>query len=195
MTDIPVQQKRKGISWLGGILIGVGILVVILLIWWFAGSRDNPTGASTANPGSESGHDERPQDLRSIDASPTDIAANAGTIASLTEVLNAPDQKTLAGKSAELKQVKVQRVLGDRVFTLGEGKERELFAVLAKDLDFGRSESRIVVTSGLLMDLTGVIERPDAPTTEQTLGLRPSELRILRDKPIYLRVTKIGGMK
>lgn len=122
---------------------------------------------------------------------------DAGMVTALEDILAAKDTQALAGRQAELKNVKVQRVLGDRAFVIGPDKDRELMAVLAKDLDLGRAEPRIVVTPGLVMEISGVLERPpeDAAAAERALGLGPEGLALLRNHPIYLRVTKIGGMK
>lgn len=196
MENIPVQRKQSGMPAWGWVLI---VLAVIGVAIWILSTMDwgnRPAGT----PGADSG-EARQQDASGqagqAESMEAGTGAGTGVITGLDAVFAAQDRLALAGRPVELKNVKVKRVLGDRIFAVGADGNQELLAVLAKDLDLGRAEPRIVITPGLVLELSGVLERPpqDAAAAEQSLGLRPEGLGMLRDQPAYLRVTKIGGMK
>ncbi len=105
-------------------------------------------------------------------------------------------EPALVGRHVEYANVRVTRVLSDRVFTVTSGAG-ELFARLDDALDDGPAEQRVVVREGQLLDVRGDFRRvPDADTVDEQsrpVRLPPGAAEAMRGQRAYLHVTVIRG--
>lgn len=140
-----------------------------------------------------------PQPTTTVVVTPTPQPTS--TVAVVTEpitdvvVINqAPNKQALANKQVQFTDVKVQSVVGDRAFWVGNNNNQRLFVVLDASLDAGSAEKQVVVKPGQTVDLSGVLQ--PAPTVEaaqkQFKGLSANEAQSLRDQAVYLQARNIN---
>jgi hypothetical protein len=105
------------------------------------------------------------------------------------------DKSALAGRRAELKSVRVRRVLSDHLFTVGSGRG-EIYAFLGENLDSGGGrEDKIRIRRGQVLDLSGDFRPiPEAEVQDETQngGLSEKELKRLKGQKIYLHASGVG---
>ena len=219
MAEIPVEKSKRAAlpwwAWLAGALAIAGLVAVV-----FGRSRE-PASLDPAAPTAPMAPVSAPMEVL-----PTALAlADGGAIVAPTAVpVAAPpsgggvtqvatadgggfvsdinlydataDKHTLLNRRVEFSNVRVTRVVSDRMFTVTSGGG-ELFAMLDDALNNGPMEQRVTVTAGQLLDLQGTFRAPpDAATTnEQQRAVAPSAdaAAALRAQPVYLHVTLVRG--
>ena len=210
MAEIPVERKKGGLPWW---LIPLLLLLLLLPLLFFfsrscnerAGVVENTntngnvnravattTNANTTNIATNT-------NVTTNANSPRSDVENAGTATGpkVTDVgfFSGVDNKsTLVGRAAEFTNVKVNRVLSDRVFTVTSGSG-EMFALLDENLDTGGGkEKQIKMRTGQTVNLSGDFRRvPDAETRdEQQRNLNQREYAQMKGQDVYLHV---GGVK
>lgn len=106
------------------------------------------------------------------------------------------DKRTLLDRRVEFSNVRVTRVVSDRVFTVTSGGG-ELYAMLDDALNQGGMEQRVAVVAGQLLDVQGAFRAPPNAETaneqQRPVGLTPEVAASLRAQPLYLHVTLIRG--
>ncbi len=159
MADIPVERKEKsGLPWW---LIPLLLLLLLPLLFFGFCNRnttvvDNTNGNANANRANLANNNGNVRAANSISATNTsnvavvtntgnanmsvgnstnNAALNSGPVITDTNFFaGANDKMTLAGRQAEIKNVRVNRVLSDRVFTVKSGSG-EMFVMLDENLD------------------------------------------------------------
>lgn len=124
--------------------------------------------------------------------------ATGGALSDLNDYVTANDKVAFIGRQAQLGNVRVQRVLSDRAFTVGSARGQELFAMLDEKLDnAGGNEQRVAIKEGQTLRLSGTIERPpDAETAkERWRGLNASEANELKNQTAYLLVKNVSSAR
>jgi|GEM_PF-864179 len=221
MAEIPVERdKRSGIpGWVW--LLAAGLLAGLAGLAMWSRNRATPVDTS-ANPVMPAVAEPAPgtalvptaavnhagQTVIAPTVVPTaQPRSDGGTLQAATtgsgEVLvdvgaygAASDKTALIGRRVEFSNVRVTRVLSDRVFTVTSGTG-ELFAMLDDGLNAGAIEQRVVVQAGQLLDVQGALRRvPDAETVDEQsrpIRLAPGAAEAMRDQQAYLHVTVIRG--
>lgn len=172
MAEIPVVKRKRGVPawvWL------VALLGAFLLLVPFMRSCDNSPGVeSNLNSNSASGE------------------ANANRITDVNAYASTPDKSTLAGKAAEIRNVRVARLLSDRVFTVTSGAG-EMFAMLDENLDTGNRESNVRLQPGQTVSLSGSFQNVpnDQIRDERRRNLNAREFAQMKGQQVYLHVTNV----
>lgn len=203
MAEIPVERKGGGIPWWVWLL---GALLLLLLLGLLSrGCNDPNDNAANAN------------------ANTANLNANANTNANLNTNTNAnanariatqgvgaatgervtdvnifgstADKQSLAGRRVDVQNVRVNRVLSDRVFTVTSGSG-EMFVLLDDKLDSpGGKESQIRAKEGQLVNLGGTFQAIPARSQEvnddrRDGDLNAREFRQMSGQQIYLHATE-----
>lgn len=121
--------------------------------------------------------------------------ASGATITDVNVYGTTTDKATLDGRGVTLQNVKVERVLSDRVFTVKSGSS-EIFALLADSLDSpGGKESQIKARPGQMVNLSGTFRRPPSASLEvaddrKDGSLNQKEFKQMEGQQVYLQVTE-----
>lgn len=172
MAEIPVVKRKRNVpAWLWL----VALLGALLLLLPFMRSCDNSSGVEP-NLNSDGAVSE----------------ANANRITDVNTYASTPDKSTLVGKAAEMRNVKVARLLSDRVFTVTSGAG-EIFAMLDENLDTGSRESNVRLQPGQTVSLSGSFQNVpnDQIRDERRRNLNAREFAQMKNQQVYLHVTSI----
>lgn len=222
MAEIPVEQKKGGTAmwWI------LGLIVAALLVWLLTRGDDTteetsqldtsgntsavapgvgtPTGASygedrdtlSARAGAVAG--ETSGTSMNDAATPGGATGAAGaSVADVDAITGSADRTDFVGRSANLSEATVVRVISDRAFTVGSDRSKELFVMLDDKLDAGAAESRVRIEAGERLTLVGNLEAPPSPETmaERYRGLSAAETSELRAQDVYLHAVSVQGMQ
>lgn len=191
MAEIPVTRKSGGLPWWLPLLAILGLL--LLGFFFLRGCNDraavvdtNANNAVNANVGT-------------ANANARITTENLGTATGqrVTDVNlfgSTADKMSLAGRRVDLTNVRVARVLSDRVFTVTSGSG-EMFVMLDENLDTGGGkEQQIKARPGQLVNLGGTFQRvPNAQTQEERSGrgLNAQEFQQMANQQVYLHCTDV----
>lgn len=209
MAEIPVERKKGGLPWW---LIPLLLLLLLLPLLFFLsrGCNDRTTVVGNTN-----GNVNRAAVTTTTN---TNVVANTGVTANTNapriDVQNAGtatgpkvtdvgffggvnDKSTLVGRGADLKNVKVNRVLSDRVFTVTSGSS-EMFMLLDDKLNVGNMEERIKIRPGQVVNLSGdfrSVPTGEVKDEEQNRDLNRAEYARMKDQKVYLHVNAVSDAK
>jgi stress response protein YsnF len=108
-------------------------------------------------------------------------AAESGAITQLDQLSTAPDPSTLAGKSVNIENAKVDKVVGDRMVVLSTSSGKPIYAVSSQPLSG--------ISQGQQVKLSGTVEQvPPSPTS---LGLDQEGANMLQGQQIFVKSTSI----
>ncbi len=112
----------------------------------------------------------------------------------LTDVLvifSTPDRRSLVGRRVQLDNVRVQKLVGERGFWIGDG-DRRVFARLDERLNQGSAEWDVVIREGQTRSLTGEIrEMPSAEQIKNWGLVDAAEMKTLQDRGYYIHVDRL----
>lgn len=219
MAEIPVE-KRRGVpwwAWLAGVVALAGVALVAF-VWRRtamtpAQEQDTMGGPDVPPPSTMTiptaialdggvglvGHTEVPVATPRTDGAVTQMAtSDAGPLLSDVDLFEAtPDKRSLLNRRVEFSNVRVLRVVNDRVFAVTSGRGGELYAMLDHGLDRGPMEHRVSVAVGQLLDVQGTFrEPPDAEAARQqglSVPLSAELITAFARWPVYLHVTLVRG--
>jgi hypothetical protein len=219
MTEIPVAKSPRAPlpwwAWLAAALALAGILAVVF------GRRGDPPSIDPAAPvaaraptppgvatiptataldggGAVVGTTVVPTATPVSDGAVAQVAtSDGGALVSDVDLYGTTaDKRTLLDRRVEFSNVRVTRVVSDRVFTVTSGGG-ELYAMLDDALNQGAMEQRVTVAAGQLLDVQGSVRAPpNAETADEQrrpVGLTPEVAASLRAQPVYLHVTLVRG--
>lgn len=186
MAEIPVTRKSGGLPWWLPLLAILGLL--LLGFFFLRGCNDRAAVVDTnANNVAN----------MSTNANARITTENAGTATGqrVTDVNifgSTADKTSLAGRRVDLTNVRVARVLSDRVFTVTSGSG-EMFVMLDENLDTGGGrEQQIKARPGQLVNLGGSFQLvPNAQTQGERSGggLNAQEFQQMANQQVYLHCT------
>ncbi len=223
MADIPVERKEKsGLPWW---LIPLLLLLLLPLLFFGFCNRnttvvDNTNGNANANRANLANNNGNVRAANSISATNTsnvavvtntgnanmsvgnstnNAALNSGPVITDTNFFaGANDKMTLAGRQAEIKNVRVNRVLSDRVFTVKSGSG-EMFVMLDENLDSpGGKESQIRMKPGQNVNLGGsfrTIPTAEVNDAAQNSDLSQKEYAQMKGQRVYLHATSVSDVQ
>ena len=193
MAEIPVTRKSGGLPWWLPLLAILGLL--LLGFFFLRGCNDraavvntnaNNMASMNANVG-----------MANANARITTEGAATATGQRVTDVNifgSTADKMSLAGRRVDLTNVRVARVLSDRVFTVTSGSG-EMFVMLDENLDTGGGrEQQIKARPGQSVNLGGTFRNvPSAETSEERQGraLDAREYAQMKGQQIYLHATDV----
>jgi hypothetical protein len=221
MAEIPVEKTPRSPlpwwAWLVGALALAGVLAVVF------GRSPEPPSVDPATPvampepapvpsglavvptamaldggGAVVGTTVVPTATPVSDGAVTQVAtSDGGAFVSDVELYGATaDKRTLLDRRVEFSNVRVTRVVSDRVFTVTSGGG-ELYAMLDDALNQGAMEQRVNIVAGQLLDVQGAFRAPPNAETaneqRRPVGLTPAVAASLRAQPLYLHVTLVRG--
>lgn len=207
MAEIPVERKKGGLPWW---LIPLLLLLLLLPLLFFLSRGCGPAGV--ANTNTNANRVVTTTTNTNVVATNTNVTTNANTpridvdnagtatgpkVTDVNFFGGVNDKKTLLGRGAELTNVKVNRVLSDRVFTVTSGSG-EMFAMLDENLDTGGGkEKQIKMQKGQTVNLTGNFRGvPNAETRdEQNRDLNQREYAQMKGQDVYLHVNSVRDAK
>lgn len=197
MAEIPVARKSGGLPWWLLLLALLGLLLLAALLMRGCNSagvvntNDNANVAvGTGN--TASGNTNNARNTSNINVS--GVGSSSG--ANVTDVNifgSTADKQSLVNRRVDLTNVRVARVLSDRVFTVTSGSD-EMFVMLDENLDSGGGrEQQIRIRSGQLVNLGGTFQRvPSAETRdERQRDLNARELAQMANQQVYLHCTEV----
>ncbi|HVF86040.1 MAG TPA: hypothetical protein VM866_00560 [Pyrinomonadaceae bacterium] len=197
MAEIPVE-RRKGFPWWLPLLALVGLLLIGFVLMRGCNDRtaavtDNTNNNRNAN--AALGTD----NTNNANARMTTQGVGTATGERVTDVNlfgSTAEKSTLAGRRVDLQNVKVNRVVSDRVFTLTSGSG-EMFVMLDDTLNRGGMEEQIKMQPGQLVNLGGTFQ--GVPTEEikdeQRRDLNAGEYARMKGQQIYLHATDVKNAK
>ena len=176
MAEIRVEKKKGGTPWWVYVL---GLLVLLAILVF--GVRSCATSDRARLDGADGA------------AKITTQGVGTATGERVTDVNvfgSAADKRSLVGRTVDLQNVAVARVLSDRVFTVTAGRG-EMFVMLGDQLNTGPAEAATKIAPGQKLTLGGTFQAvPDQQTKdEQGRGLDQQEYRQMQGQEIYLRAT------
>lgn len=197
MAEIPVERKQGGLPW-WLIPLLLALVLIPLLIFFTRGCGDAVGNANNANanrsvvnPSNSNANTVN----RNVAVANTNTANTTATGAAITDVnyfAGINDKNSLVGRSVNLQNVKVDRVLSDHVFTVKSGSG-EMFVYLDESQDSGGGkEQQVKIKSGQNLNLSGDFRA--VPTAEiateknekQTGGLTNKEYEQMKGQQVYL---------
>lgn len=200
MAEIPVERK-SGLPWWVWLL---GLLALLLLLSSLLRSCNN--GVAVVNNNDNTNTVTR----TTTTTTSTNANSNAGSVLNgnttvtrgdaLTDIssfLSSSNRASFIGRGAQLNNVRVQRVLSDRAFTVGPSNGQEMYVVLDNSLNEGGSERKFRIEEGQMLTLAGTMEKP--PTAEINaeqrkpgdIKLNPAEASEMKRQQVYLHANKI----
>lgn len=218
MAETPVPESRGGVPWWAW-LAGAGAIVAIVVValaWHFAmtpgqeedtmGGPDVPAPTTMTIPTAIAldggiglvGTTVVPTRHPRSDGGITQVGtSDGGAILSDLNLFDlTPDKLSLVNRRVEFSNVRVTRVLNDRVFALTSGSG-EIYAMLDHGLDRGPMEGRVTIAVGQLLDLQGAFRpSPDAEAAGReglAVPLSAQLVTAFRVHPVYLLVTLVRG--
>jgi len=106
-------------------------------------------------------------------------------------IFNTPDSRSLVGRRVQLDNVRVQKLVSERGFWIGDG-DRRLFARLDERLNQGSAEWDVVIREGQTRTLTGEIrEMPSADQIKNWGLVDAAEMKTLQDIKHYIHVNRL----
>lgn len=193
MAEIPVERK-SGFPWWLPLL---GLLGLLLLGFLFMRGCNDRTAVVNTNDNNNLNRDTSVV-TNTGNANARITTENTGTATGdrVTDVNifgSTTDKMSLAGKRVDVQNVKVNRVLSDRVFTVTAGSG-EMFVMLDENLDSGGGkESQIRARPGQLVTLGGTFQRvPNSETSGERSGggLNAREYGQMANQQVYLHATE-----
>lgn len=203
MAEIPVERKSGGgIPWWVWLL---GALLLLALLGLLSRGCNDANTTANVNGNANAAVTTANINTNAVNGNANSRITTEGvgtaTGARVTDVDifgSTADKASLVGRQVELSNVRVTRVLSDRLFTVTSGSG-EMFAMLAGRLDnAGGNEQRIGVRQGEMLNLSGEFRRVPAAADlarEQRTGLTPAETEALRDQQVHLHVTRIDEVR
>lgn len=196
MAEIPVERKSNFPWWLPVLGLLALILFAVLLT---RGCGDRAAVVNTND------NVNRNTNLAANTANSNARISteNAGTATGerITDVNvfgSTADKMSLSGRGAQLQNVRVNRVLSDRVFTVTSGSA-EMFAMLDENLDSGGGKERqIQARAGQLVNLGGTFRGVPSNETSGERGgggLNVREYQQMANQQIYLHVTEASDVR
>lgn len=122
-------------------------------------------------------------------------AADPERITDMVLIIDAPDRISLIGRKVHLQDVRVQRVVGDRMFMVGPDASRSLLAVLAPGLDQPPFEQIVDMTNYRIVALTGEVRRAPSGAEAKQMNLKPDDAAALQKAKVYLYVTGVEVLR
>lgn len=211
MAEIPVERKG-GVPWWVWLLGALLLLALLALLSRGCDTTDTTNANRNANA---VGTTTNTNNANNMNRTATTNVTNTGvggvnsnntsnvngsgaSGAAITDVNvygTTTDKATLDGRGVTLQNVKVERVLSDRVFTVKSGSS-EIFALLADSLDSpGGKESQIKARPGQMVNLSGTFRRPPSASLEvaddrKDGSLNQKEFKQMEGQQVYLQVTE-----
>lgn len=210
MAEIPVERKQGGIPWWIPLLLL--LLLIPILFFLFRGcspvpvanvntngnanrtvSNANTVGGMATNTNTAMSSSNANTPSINVDNKGGATGAKVTDLAALTG-----DRASFVGRGAELKGVKVNRVLSDRVFTVTAGSG-EMFMMLDESkLNAGGKEEQIKIKPGQVLNLTGDFR--NVPSGEvkdeaQNRDLNQKEYAQMKGQQVYLHVNTVSDAK
>lgn len=182
---VKVYEQRKGRPWW---LLLLPLLAIPLLLWWFnRGDDDRGVARNT----------ETEQEARTGAVGGAGAAATGDELTDFLPVYGAENRGTYANRRVNVSDASVQRVLSDRMFTVGNGSGRELFVMLDSSLDAGGAENRVQIRPGQRLSMTGTLMAPPSAETraERLQGLAQGEADQLMREQVYVHATRVSGAR
>jgi hypothetical protein len=125
-------------------------------------------------------------------AAGTAAAGTQGAITSIGALTGAANQGALAGRQARLRNVRVQRVLGDRAFTIGPSTRQQVLVVLSPNEEQGGAESRVRITEGQTVTMSGTVRRlPGTAQALSQLGVSRQDVSALANRSVYVLAQRV----
>lgn len=118
-------------------------------------------------------------------------ANNNQPLTDLSAIISAQNKQSLVGRRVQLDDVKVQKVIGERGFWLGEADNR-MFARLDQRLNQGSAEWDVVIKDGQTRTLTG--ELRELPSMDEIRGwglVSEADAKTLQDRGYYIHVESL----
>lgn len=218
MAEIPVERKSGGVPWWVWLLGALALLGLLALLARGCDDRGavvntnsnansninanrnvnavttttNTNVNATTNANANTGVSQQ-NGNSSIDVANTGSATGAN-VTDVNIFGNTQDQASLVGRRAELTNVKVNRVLSDKVFTVTSGKG-EMFVMLDDNLDTaGGKEQQIKARPGQVVNLGGSFRNvPTGETASERQGgdLNSKEYAQMKGQRVYLHATSV----
>lgn len=203
MAEIPVTRVKGGLPWWLWLL---PLLALLLLLLFFSRSCSD-RGAAVDNNSSRTASVNGTADGSAVVNKANGVSDNSNINVSgvgsasgerVTDVnlfANTADKSTIVGRRVDLTNVKVNRVLSDRVFTVTSGSD-EMFVLLDENLDSpGGKERRIRMRRGQLVNLGGTFR--NVPSNEikeeRSRNLNRREYMRMKDQRVYLHCTNVNN--
>lgn len=224
MAEIPVTRAKRGLPWWLWLLPLLALLLLLLFYSRSCNDRaaidnannraaaNNANGNSTTNGnavvnGSNTTNNANAGGSATANGSASGNAGNSNINVSgvgaasgdrVTDVnlfATTADKSTIVGRRVDLTNVKVNRVLSDRVFTVTSGNG-EMFVMLDENLDTaGGKEQQIKMRPGQLVNLGGTFRT--VPTgevkEERSRDLNRREYEQMKDQRVYLHCTNVNN--
>lgn len=113
------------------------------------------------------------------------------TLTDFNAIITAPDKQSLIGRRVQLDGVRVQGVVSDRGFWLGEADKR-MFARLDRRLNQGSAEWDVVIRDGQTRTLWGEIRAlPSMEEIREWKLINASDSGALQDRGVYIHVERL----
>lgn len=123
------------------------------------------------------------------------LAAGGDVVTSLP--IGQPDKlKELVDKHAQLTEVRVQEVVGDKTFWVGPSRRERVLVYLEEDNSWWQPvEGGIDVRAGQVVNLRAAITRlPSPEQIQRQWDLTAEAFEALKGQPIYLYVASVGDI-
>lgn len=185
MAEIPVERKSKGLPW--WLLLLLGLLALLLFGLMLMRGCNDRTGVANTNTDDGTAR----ITTQGVGMATGDGVTDVGIFGSTA------DKLSLAGRRVDLQNVRVNRVLSDRVFTVTAGSS-EMFAMLNDNLNRGGMERQIKIQPGQMVNMGGTFQRvPSGEVKDETQhrDLNAGEYARMKDQQIYLHVTDVKNAK
>lgn len=214
MAEIPVERKNGGIPWWVWLLGALLLLALLGLLARGCNDRDDNAAIGNVNTNVNATNVNTANVNTSMNANANanmnaDMNANANARMSTQGVGTATgervtdvnifgstaDKQSLVGRRVDVQNVRVNRVLSDRVFTVTAGSG-ELFVLLDDKLDSpGGRENQIKAREGQLVNLGGTFQSPPARSLEvqddrKDGSLNAREFQQMAGQQVYLHATE-----
>lgn len=198
MAEIPVERK-SGLPWWLPLLALLGLLLIGFLL--MRGRNDRAASVNTNDNNNFNRNAGSAANVSNANARMTTENVGTATGERVTDINvfgQAADKMSLVGRSVEVQNVKVNRVLSDHVFTVTSGSS-ELFVMLDEKLDTGGGKERqIQARAGQLVNLGGTFQRvPNNETSGERAGggMNADEYRQMADQQVYLHATEASDAR
>lgn len=201
MAEIPVERKGDGgVPWWVWLVGALLLLALLGLLTRGCNDADTTANSNNANAAATTANINTNTPNRNANGNAnariTTEGVGTATGARVTDVDifgSITDKQSLVGRDVELQNVKVNRVLSDRVFTVTSGSG-EMIVVLADSLDSpGGKESQIKARSGQMISIDGTFRRvadsKEIADDRKDGDLDAGDLRLVDGQPVCLVAT------
>jgi hypothetical protein len=204
MAEIPVRRKSGVPGWMWPLgLIALLLLGALLLRGYSERNTVLDTNTDDANlttnrNASITDNSNASADVENSNSRTTTQGVETAKGSRVTDVGiygSTKDKLSLAGRRIDLRNVKVKRVLSDRVFTVTSGNS-EMFAMLDENLDpAGSKKKQTRMRAGQTVNLGGTFQRIPS---EQIKDARRRDLNArqyaqMKGQRIYLHTTEVSN--